>query len=249
MTDSAAQDLRLLALDAETGFVHAASGRILRTGSPDGGQAPRVFFAGCAGGSIIRIRQDVADQAAADLQTLAASEPPWVDPQSLPACLPAMIERLSHDGPAEAAAPALYFHLPRGAAFNSDAAIIGSDTPQGDRLLARLARDGMPPHLVEAGFVGLADFWAPWCAAMAGEEIAALCFAARLGPRGAAVGVYTFPGYRGRGWAAAVTAAWSSMPALAERTLLYSALRTNRSSLRVAERLGLRRFGLSVSIA
>ena len=247
--DQAAEDFRLLALDAETGFVHATNGRILRTGSPDGGQAPRVFFAGCAGGTILRIRQDVSDQTAADLEALATAEPPWVDPQALPACLAAMIERLSRDAPAEAAAPALYFQLPKATAFSSDVAIIRSDTPQGGRLLARLARDGMPPHLAAAGFAGLTDFWAPWCAAMAGEDIAALCFAARLGPRGAAVGIYTFPGYRGRGLAAAVTAAWSAMPALAERTLSYSALRTNRSSLRVAERLGLRRFGLSVSIA
>jgi len=119
---------------------------------------------------------------------------------------------------------------------------------EGERLLQGLARDGMAPHLVKAGFVGLGDFWEPWCVALIAGEIAAMAFAARIGPFGADVGVYTFPGFRGRGLAAAVTAAWSSLPELADRTLFYSTHLANRSSRRVIERLGLRRIGLSLSI-
>ena len=49
-----------------------------------------------------------------------------------------------------------------------------------------------------------------------------MAFAARLGVSGAELGVYTFPKYRGRGLAAAVTAAWSSMPSLNQHALFYS---------------------------
>jgi len=81
---------------------------------------------------------------------------------------------------------------------------------------------------------------------MEGEEIAAIAIAARLGEKGAEVGVYTFSNFRGRGLAAAVTASWSAMRSLDGRALFYSTSRSNRSSQRVAARLGLRLIGASV---
>jgi predicted GNAT family acetyltransferase len=115
-------------------------------------------------------------------------------------------------------------------------------------LLDRLARDGPPQVLADAGFKSVDDFWAPWCVALEDGEVAATAFAARLGPFGAEVGVYTFPGFRGRGLASAVTACWSSLAGLAGRNLFYSTQTTNRSSRRVAERLGLVRLGASLSL-
>jgi predicted GNAT family acetyltransferase len=106
----------------------------------------------------------------------------------------------------------------------------------------------MPLHLVEAGFATLEDFWAPWCAATVDGVIAALCFAARIGPRGLEAGVYTFAAFRGQGLAAAVTAAWSSLPELADKALFYSTSLDNHSSQRVAKRLGLRRFAISLAL-
>ncbi|HUY39709.1 MAG TPA: GNAT family N-acetyltransferase, partial [Candidatus Binataceae bacterium] len=97
-------------------------------------------------------------------------------------------------------------------------------------------------------FKGVGDFWEPWCVAVEREEIAAIAFAARLGDSGAEIGVYTFPNFRARGFAAAVTASWSLMPQLDGRALFYSTARSNRSSQRVAARLGLRMIGASVSI-
>ena len=89
-------------------------------------------------------------------------------------------------------------------------------------MLARLADRGMPDYMQAAGFKGVGDFWEPWCAALDAGEIAAIAFAARLGVSGAELGVYTFPKNRGRGLAAAVTAAWSSMPSLNQHALFYS---------------------------
>ena len=243
-----AEDLRLLRLHIASMFALSPTGRILRESEPDNSPGPRLFFAGCAGGNLVRARHDVSDRTVLDAVALTEAEPPWRDPDILPDCLDGLVALMSRDAAAEAATPALIYRLPNGLAYDSGATIVRSDRAEGARLLARLTGQGMPPHLVQAGFVGLDDFWEPWCAAMEGREIAALAFAARIGAGAMDVGVYTFPGFRGRGLAAAVTAAWSFLPGVAKHTLFYSHLATNLSSGRVAARLGLRRIGVSVRI-
>ena len=82
----------------------------------------------------------------------------------------------------------------------------------------------MPRHVVDAGFANVRDFWTPWCVALDGGVIAAVAFAARLGARGAEVGVHTFPDWRSRGPAAAVMAKWTYHPELASRELFIFTL-------------------------
>jgi hypothetical protein len=138
--------------------------------------------------------------------------------------------------------------LPHGTAWKGDVAIAAQGTPEGDALVARLAKDGMPPSLVEAGFNDLSDFWEPWCVALIGGEIASIAFAARLGPGAADIGVHTMREFRGRGFATAATAAWSALPMLQTRTLFYSTHRDNRSSQRVIARLELPFLGESMRV-
>ncbi|MGH2458180.1 MAG: GNAT family N-acetyltransferase, partial [Chloroflexota bacterium] len=128
------------------------------------------------------------------------------------------------------------------------APLVCSETPEGDRLLARLAERCMPVALVALGFMGVGDFWAPWCAALRGDEIASVALSARLGPEGAEVGVDTVPAWRGRGYAAAATTGWAGHPSLHGRRLFYSTWRTNLPSRHVAQRLGLRFLGASLAI-
>ncbi len=115
-------------------------------------------------------------------------------------------------------------------------------------MLTRFADRGMPQSMLDAGFKGVGDFWEPWCVAVERDEIASIAFAARLGGIGAEIGVYTFPTFRAQGFAAAVTASWSSLPFLNGRALFYSRARSNRSSQRVTARLGLRMIGASVGV-
>src|SRR5262249_2090872 len=125
--------------------------------------------------------------------------------------------------------------------------IVRSGTAEGDALYASLASNGVPNGLLEMGFKDEKEFWAPWCVALDGKEIASVAFAARLGKKGAATGVATARDFRGRGLGAAATASWASHPRLAGLTLTYSHNRDNRSSQRVAERLGLRFFGVQAA--
>ncbi|HZC17844.1 MAG TPA: GNAT family N-acetyltransferase, partial [Caulobacteraceae bacterium] len=138
--------------------------------------------------------------------------------------------------------------LPNGHAYGHAATLVSSDTAAGEAFLARLTNDGLPRSLIEAGFLDLGEFWWPWCVALDGDDIAAMAFATNLAQSGAEIGVFTFPGFRGRGFAAAATAGWSSLKSLEGRELIYSTRLTNASSRRVAARLGLRPAGARVRV-
>jgi len=127
-------------------------------------------------------------------------------------------------------------------------AVVTSGTPDGDELVTHLRSDGFPPGLAGMGFTGTGDLWEPWCAALDADAIVSIAFAARLSPDGAEIGVATAPDARGRGLAAAVAAAWFGHPELAGRACFYTTAEQNRSSRRVAERLGLRLLGPTISI-
>jgi len=244
-----AGDLRLLHLDIQTTFVISGSERIERENDPDRSSGPRLFFAGCPQGNIARVRHDVADQTALGLLAVAAKEPPWRDPDVLPQCVGKITDLLSREQPAVTIAPGIIYRLPHGPRYEHPARIVRGDSAEGEQMLARLADRGLPRSMLDAGFRGAGDFWKPWCIALAGDEIASIAFAARISDVGAEAGVVTLPGFRGQGFAAAVTASWSSLPSLSGRALFYSTARSNRSSQRVAARLGLRLIGASVRIS
>ena len=65
-------DLRLLHVDGDTLFVMSSSGRIERQNDPDCSPGPRLFFAGCPNGNIVRVRHDVEHQIAQRLLAIAA---------------------------------------------------------------------------------------------------------------------------------------------------------------------------------
>jgi hypothetical protein len=245
----ATDDLTLLSADLDVCFVMSSAGRIVCVNSPDGEAAPRLVMAGCRLGNLFRLRHDVDEASVREVVALIESGPPWFEAAAPPRRLDALVHALSRTAPVESVSRGVIFHLPAGVRAATSARLVDGDTPEGRSLIERLQQAGMPRAQSDAGFLSVSDFWAPWCIAVDRGEIAAIAFAARLGPRGAEVGVYTFPGFRGRGLAAAVTARWSSLPELAGRRLFYSTQTTNRSSQRVAERLGLQRLGASLAIS
>ncbi|WP_344568249.1 GNAT family N-acetyltransferase [Streptomyces axinellae] len=84
----------------------------------------------------------------------------------------------------------------------------------------------------------LAGRLGPWAVAYEKGQIVAVCHTPVASAHGAEAGVWTRPGFRGRGLAAAVTARWAgTFPP--GRHLFYSTTSDNRSSQRVAARLGL----------
>jgi hypothetical protein len=239
-------DLDLLRLEIETCQVMVASDRFVRVNSPGNHHGPLVAVAGCAAGATAAVHADLDAALARRVLDFVAAAPAWADGARLPPWIGALASMVDVDPATLAGGPA--WLLPNGLDFGHEAPFVDHASEAGAAMLARFQADGMPPSLFEAGYVGVEELWAPWCAAMVGDEVAALCCAARVGKRGAEAGLYTFPPYRGQGFGAAVTAAWSRLPSLADKTLFYSTQFNNTSSIAVTRRLALRRIGASVGI-
>ena len=200
-------------------YLTAPNGRMLHVNDPDRPEAPRMALCACPQGAIVLYRHDATDLR--EHLTLAAPIAP-------------------HN---------IEFHhiLPHDTRWN-DPSVVAQGTPEGDALWARWQRDGLPPGIVSQGFTDLSHFWPPWCVAMAGEEIASIAFAARIDAAAACIGVATVPVFRGRGFACAVTAAWSALPALRDRVLFYSTHFDNAASQRVIAKLALPRLGVGLTL-
>ena len=242
-------DLALLTMETETVFVVTESGRILRTNAPDHAAGPRLYLARSTSGNVVRIRHDVGEQTAQAIDRLLAAEPPLREPDSSPVHLDGCLKLLAAEAPVERCEAGLIWTFPSRLDYEHPAALVSSDTPESDDLLTRLTQQGMPDALVTAGFVDVGEFWAPWCVALHGDEIASIAFTVGIGRASAETGVYAFPAFRGRGFASAATAGWASLPALNGKALFYSTSRSNVSSQRAVQRLGLRFIGARLMIA
>jgi hypothetical protein len=241
-------DLELLAVESSTIFRLSETGRILRSYAP--GQAgPRLHLAGCAAGNVVRIRHDVGEETVRAIEPLAVEEPALNHRDSTPVHLDEYLRLLSAEAPVEKCEIGLVWTFSDRLGYKHPAPLVCSDTPEGDGVIARLDEHGMPQALFDTGFVDTGEFWAPWCVALDGNEIASIAFTVGVGPDSAEVGVNTMPAFRGRGLAAAATAGWAAHPEHAGHTLFYSTSRTNVSSQRVTERLGLRFTGVRLTIA
>jgi hypothetical protein len=245
---AAADALRLLEINAATGFITAPSGRIERQSDPDRSQAPRMVLAGCEAGNIVRLRADVSAEVAAKITAVVAREPPFDKLGAVPRFLEKYRELLSIEANVPDSAFGQIHLLAHDMKVAHEASLVRQGSAKGAKLFATLGRHGVPKSLKDAGFADISHFWEPWCVAMQGDEIAAIAFAARLGETGAELGVTTMPEFRGRRFAAAVTACWTSLPQLKDKTLFYSTTRDNLASQRVIAQLGLPFIGVSVRL-
>ncbi|HEY0985774.1 MAG TPA: GNAT family N-acetyltransferase [Kofleriaceae bacterium] len=185
------------------------------------------------------ISTEVADEQAAELTAVfdgAARATGALEPPALERCRP-ILER---DGRALVTSGGPSYVFPDDTRFASDVRVERSDAPTAEAL-----RDANPGNWHPVEWNELLDGQlGPWAAATEGERVVSLCHTPRpLTPRGAECGVWTRPGHRGRGYAAAVTAAWAALVRPSGRHLFYCTGVANRSSQRVTERLGLRRIG------
>jgi RimJ/RimL family protein N-acetyltransferase len=125
------------------------------------------------------------------------------------------------------------------------ASIARSDAPQDERL--RLLNPG---NWERDEWDDLLDgVLGPWAIAVVDERIVSICHTPQaMTDRAAECGVWTDPDYRGRGYAAAVTATWADILRPSGRFLFYSTDAENLSSQRVAARLHLCPIGWTWSL-
>ena len=233
-------DVELLQIEIDTLWLKDDRGRLVNDRGPNGRPAPHLVIAASGGAQIVAIGCEVPDALAVELRAAVAGEAPSTDPAVAPASLVRYQQLLKDSlGSVEISSGPSYV-IPPGTAFSSSAEIQRSDDDNIDAL-----RDRNPEltwtaeewqQLVDGTF-------GPWALASVGGQVIAICHSARLTVRAAEAGIWTDPDFRGQGHAAAVTAAWASLPALSGRVLFYSTSATNFSSQRVAARLNLRPIG------
>jgi hypothetical protein len=221
-------DGELMRVRVETGFTYDGRGRMLRTNEPDGRPAPRLFLGRTRSGYIYRLGHAVPDVLARRLAEVIEREPFAGAVRMPPAGVDAVREALAGHAPiaGEGGGPA--YRFPDALVRPPDVIPITADD-------AHLVQDTFP-WVILAG-------WQPCFAMVRDGAAVSVCFSSRIGTQAAEAGVNTLPEFRGRGYAAAVTAAWGA--AIRDRRLipLYSTAWDNLASQGVARRVGLSMFG------
>lgn len=231
-------NLALMQIEIDTLWDTDERGRLLRPRARGRRRVPAILIGAAVEGWALAYSSELADTTADELRRLFVDEPPAADPSQPPAKLD-QCERMLEEavGGAFERRGDLSYVIPPDVSFTSEAEIVRSDTGVPDALrrqdLVRLNwRDDEWGQLLD-GELG------PWAFVIAGDRVVSMCHSARLTELGAEAGTWTDPDYRGRGYAAAATAAWASLLAPSGRTLFYSTWADNVSSQRVASRLGL----------
>src|SRR5690242_19950005 len=130
-------DLNALALHLATRFVLDDDGRIRCENAPDRAVAPRFHLEGCAAGNLVRLRYDVGAETARAVETLVAEEPPFTDPERAPLHLDQYLRLLAAEAPVQRWWTGPLWTFPDDFAYLNDVALVGSETPEGERLLAQ----------------------------------------------------------------------------------------------------------------
>jgi RimJ/RimL family protein N-acetyltransferase len=229
-------DRDLIELQAETLFTHDEAGRIClqNDGAVPGERAPRFFFGRTRVGHTWRFRHDLSEALVRRLEELASAEPISSDLRADPACLDQLRAALASCAPIqrEFAGPAYRFPDTIG---------------RPDGVVAITAANA---EILRENFSDLIEtlhILQPCMAIVRDGAAVSVCFSSRLPGRAVEAGVNTSEGFRGRGYAAAATAAWAL--AVRERGVipLYSTSWDNLASQGVARRLGLIMYGTDLS--
>jgi RimJ/RimL family protein N-acetyltransferase len=223
-------DLELLAIQSAGSF--DASGRLAGLHG--------ITLACAAAEQALWIGADVPDAMAAELSAAFAQAPPAADPSQPPPALEPCRQILERDGVALPRSAGPSFLIEAGTLFSSQLRIERSNGPD-----AAALRRANPGNWQAVEWNELLDGrLGPWTMALDGNAVVSICHTP--GPvtaHGAECGVWTHPAFRGRGYAAAVTAAWATLMRPSGRHLFYSTDAENVSSQRVARRLQLRPLG------
>jgi RimJ/RimL family protein N-acetyltransferase len=230
-------DVELLAIEIDTLWDRDARGRLFRASHRDPDDAPYVVIGSAQSGCTFAVGEQVPDPVAQEIQSILEREPrprdPMIPPIGTMRCVNLLMPVF---GAVEVSSGPSYL-IPPGTHFDAPAEILTSDAPASKRTGLNAPEQS---DWQEDEWEGLiTGKLGPWAMAGVDERVISICHSARLSERGAEAGTWTDPSFRGRGYAAAATAAWAALFASSGKTLFYSTDGDNRSSQRVAERLRL----------
>ena len=231
MTD----ELELMQMHVEALFTHDERGRIVRVNEFNGKPASRFFIGRTPKGNVIRVRADVDDALAHQLELLATAEQPG----------DALLEPPYGSTPYEAAlaAAAPVERIETGPAFRVAQDLVRK--PNAIRITLE-NRDLLKP-LHQSWFDDVAHCQ-PFVGVIHEGVVVSVCASVRITDRAHEAGVDTHADFRGRGFAPHAVAAWARAVREANRLPLYSTSWKNTASRAVAEKLGLVRYGTTLHI-
>lgn len=226
-------DRELMRIRADTDFTYDARGRMLRSNEPREEArrpAPRLFLGRTLAGHVVRFGATAPDALARRLEAIIDRLPLVGDLHAPPVALASLREALVRHAPITAEGGGPTYRFPASIARSGEVVQL-TDAKR------ELVRDAYPWLYDE-----LAD-WQPCFAVVRDGAAVSCCFSSRSGADAAEAGVDTLPAFRGRGYAAAVTAAWGAAIRESDRIPLYSTAWDNLASQGVARRVGLIMFG------
>ncbi|MEX1158856.1 MAG: GNAT family N-acetyltransferase [Thermomicrobiales bacterium] len=223
-----------MAIRADTLFCFDARGRMLHSNEPSGRPAPRLFLGRTLEGDVVRFGASVPDTVARRLEEIVERLPPIADLSAPPPSLDVLREALTQHAPVAVMGGGPAYRFP--ASIAALANVVQLTDANRD-----LVRDTFPFLYDElAGRQ-------PCFAVLDDGAAVAVCISSRNGADAAEAGVETLAAYRGRGHAAAVTAAWGAAIRESGRIPLYSTAWENLASQGVARSVGLIVFGADIS--
>jgi hypothetical protein len=210
--------------------------RLLAVNEPGDPHPPRLFFGRTRTGHLWRFRHDLTEALVDELETLLRAEPVGDDLSQPPRCLAALQAALAGD-------------VPLSGTWNGPAWQFPDELPTFAEGIVSITPERA--DLVQTVFPGLADDlpWRQPCLAIVEDgQLASLCYSSRNTLAAAEAGVDTIEAFRGRGYAAAVAAAWAHVVRHEGRIPLYSTSWDNLPSCAVARKLSLVLYGADLTI-
>jgi GNAT superfamily N-acetyltransferase len=221
-------DRELLDLHVRALFTHDARARLLSSNEPWGGGAiaPRLYFGRTRAGNLWRLRAELPEALASELETLCADEPTGAELSGAPRHADAYARLLGAHAPLRGvwAGPAFRFE----------------EYPEPSRELLSVTQANA--EVLRGGFEEMVEELStaqPFVAVVEDGHAVSVCRSVRITPAAHEAGVETLPRFRGRGYALDVTAVWARMVRSAGAEPLYSTSWENTASRSVAKRLRL----------
>ncbi len=220
-------DRGLLDMHVRALFRHDARGRLLSVNEPWGeAPAPRLFFGRTCGGNLWRLRADLPEGLAAELEALCADEPSGAGLLGAPRHADAYARLLGAHGRVRrvAAGPAYRF----------------KDYPEPSRELLPVTEANA--EVLRGSFEAMVEelpFAQPFVAVVEEGRAVSVCRSVRVTAAAHEAGVETLPDFRGRGYATNATAGWARLVRSQGAAPLYSTDWENAVSQSVAKRLRL----------
>ena len=230
-------DRELMKIQVEVLFTQDENMRLQCINEPTGDvkPAPRFFFGYTNEGSICRFRHDLPDNVIAQLKKVAAAEPPSTNSQKIPRNHRQFEAILQNHAPIERVWIGPAYRFPEHITPPTNVVRLSCEK-------AGLLKKGFAEMMPEL------NSSQPYLAIIEDSQAVAICRSVRVSSRAHEAGVDTLVGYRRRGYAMSVVAAWALAVRALNRIPLYSTSWDNVASQGVAQRLGLVQYGVDYHV-